>query len=145
MHAFASAAGGGLDEHGEADVVRGSDEGLVAHRGVLRTGDERHTARGHRLLRGDLVTHRPDRVRPGAEEYDSGIGAGGGELGVLRQEPVAGVDGFGSRGLSSGDDLVDAQVGLGGGGRTQVDRCVRGLDVGRMGVGIGVDGDGADA
>ena len=55
------------------------------------------------------------------------------------------MDGFGSRGLCCGDDLVDAQVGLGGGGGPQVDRGVGGLDVGRMGVSVGVDGDGADA
>ena len=144
VHAFASASGGGFDEHGEPDIGRGRDQGFVAHGGVLRAGHERDSAGGYGLFGGDLVAHGPDGVRVGAEEDDAGGLAGRGELSVLRQESVAGVDGFGPGGPSGVDDLVDAQIRFGGGGRAQVHGGVGGLDVGGVGIGVGVDGDGSD-
>src|SRR5699024_282862 len=96
------------------------------------------------LFGGDLVAHGPDGVRVGAEEDDAGGLAGRGELRVLRQESVAGVDGLRSGRLGGGDDLVDAQIRFGGGGRAQVHGGIGGLDVGGVGIGVGVDGDGSD-
>jgi hypothetical protein len=50
----------------------------------------------------------------------------------------------GPGGPGGGDDLVDAQIRFGGGGRAQVHGGVGGLDVGGVGIGVGVDGDGSD-
>src|SRR5699024_11311257 len=98
---------------------------------VRRAGHERDSAGGYGLFGGDLVAHGPDGVRVGAEEDDAGGLAGRGELSVLRQESVAGVDGFGPGGPSGVDDLVDAQIRFGGGGWAQVHGGVGGLEIGR--------------
>lgn len=145
VHALAAASGGGLDEDGEADVLGCGDEGLVGGPGVLRARHEGDAVGRDRLLRGDLVAHRPDRLGAGAEEDDAGGIAGGGEVGVLGEEPVAGVDGLGSRRLRCGDDLVDVEVGLARLGGAEAHGGVGGSHVGGVGVGVGVDGDGADA
>jgi hypothetical protein len=145
MHAFAATAGGRFDEDGEPDIGRSGHECLVAHIRVLRAWHERDSAGGHGMLCGDLVAHGPDRVRAGAEEDDARGLAGGGELGVLGQEAVAGVDGLGTGCLCCGDDLVDTQIGFGGLGRAEVYGDVGGFDVCGLGVGVGVHGDGADA
>src|SRR5699024_11280725 len=104
---------------------------------------ERDSAGGYGLFGGDLVAHGPDGVRARAEEDDAGGFAGRGELRVLRQESVAGVDGLRSGRPGGGDDLVDAQLRFGGGGRAQVHGGVGGIDVGGGGIGGGGEGDGS--
>ena len=47
-----------------------------------------------------------------------------GELGVLRQEPVAGMDRVGARDLAGGHDLVDVQVAFARGRRADADALV---------------------
>ena len=71
--------------------------------------------------------------------------AGVGEVRVLGQESVAGVDRLGAGGVGCGDDFVDAQIGFGGLGGSQVHGGVGGLDVSGVSVGVGVDGDCSDA
>ena len=64
----------------------------------------------------------PTNVEPGRR-------AVAGEPGVLREEPVAGVDGVGAGGAGGRDEQVAAQVGVGGGGAGQPDRLVGERDV----------------
>ena len=61
---------------------------------------------GHRAVAGEL-----EDVRGGTHEGDAGRGTGLGELGVLGQEAVAGVDGVGAGPLGGADDLGHVQVG----------------------------------
>eukprot|EP01050_Picozoa_sp_SAG11_P021655 SAG11_NODE_3897_length_2159_cov_1.950000_1_plen_123_part_00 len=49
------------------------------------------------------------------DEYDPSLHRRLGEIGVLRKEPVARVDGLCATGLGGGDDFVPAQVALGRG------------------------------
>ena len=65
--------------------------------------------------------------------------------GVLREEPVAGVDGVGAGRAGGGDDQVAAQVRVGGSGAGQADGLVGERDEREVGVGVGEHGDGGDA
>ena len=52
-------------------------------------GHQRHAGLLHQALGRRLVAHRRDRLGRRADEDDAGLGAGGGEVLVLRQEAVA--------------------------------------------------------
>ncbi|BCO77363.1 hypothetical protein MINTM009_11450 [Mycobacterium intracellulare] len=67
---------------------------------------------------------------------------GGREIGVLREEPVAGVDRVGTGGAGRGDDGLGVEIVVGLG---QPHPGVGLGDVRRAGVRVGVDGDGAQA
>ena len=112
---------------------------------IVITRNGRHADRIGEVAGGGLVAHHPHGLRGGADEDDARLGARFGERRVLREQPVAGVQGFGAtihRGLNDG---VDAQVAFAGWGGTDVD-CAVGLeDVKRATVCVGVDGDCLDA
>ncbi len=46
----------------------------------------------------------------GPDEHDAGVLAGGGEFGILAEEPVARVDGFGAMAARGIENAVDPQV-----------------------------------
>ena len=94
------------------------------------------------FLRLDLVAHRLDRPHIGADENDIGFGKRIGESGAFREKAVARMHRFGAGFLTGGDDLVDQEIGLGGGRRAEMDRLVGHFDMQRVGVGVGIDGDG---
>ena len=106
----------------------------------------------HGRARGDggvarrrLRTHRADGCGGGPDEDQPGVVAGGREIGILAEETVAGMDGFGAVAARGVEDAVDAQVALRGGRGTQVRRFVGHADVERGAVGVGVHRHGADA
>ena len=65
-----------------------------------------------------------------------------GEGGALGQKAIARMHRFGAGFLTGGDDLIDQQIGLGGGRRAETDGLVGHFDMQRVGVGVGIDGDG---
>ena len=75
--------------------------------------EDRHAGRPHQLLGADLRAHRVDRLRRRADPGQSRRLDGPGEVGVLGQEPVAGVDRVGAGRLRGGQHGVDVEVGLG--------------------------------
>ena len=109
-HAAAAAAGDGLREDREADLV-GLREQLVdvlRGRGRLQHGN----ARGDRvLLRGDLVARHLEHRGGRSDEGDAVLRCRLGELGVLGEEAVARVDRVGAGLQGDADDLVDVEVG----------------------------------
>ena len=114
-HAPAAAAGGRLEDDGEA-VGDGLLQGLVsALQGLSGAGDGGDVAGQGSSLGGQLVTHLGQDLGAGADEGDTGILTGLGELGVLREEPVAGVDGVHMSALGQIDDTGDVQIGPQGG------------------------------
>ena len=143
-HALAAAAGGGLDHDGIADGVRD------LHR-VLFVGDHAEEARHRRdigfrggLLGFDLVAHRGDRAGVGSDEDDAGLFERARKGFALGQEAIAGMHGLGA-GLAAGlDDLVHDEIALGGGGRSDQDRLIGHLDMQRIAVGLGIDGNRLD-
>ena len=85
----------------------------VLRRAVV-AGQHRHAGRGHALARRRLVGHRAHRRRRRADPDQAGGLDRLGEVRVLAQEAVAGMDRLRARRACRGDDLVDAQVRVGG-------------------------------
>ena len=145
-HTAAAAAKGRLDQQREANGrARGGNLVQVGGVGDGGAGQDGHVRLRHDRLRPYLVAHRLDGLGPGTDKGQPRVGAGPCEPGVLREEPVAGVDRVRAGGRGRGDDQVAAQVGVGGRRAGQPDRLVGQRDVGRGGVRVGVDRDGGDA
>ncbi len=142
---LATTAGRGLDHHRVTDplgdfngLFRAGNRGVVAGNGV-DLGFERQ------LLGLDLVAHLADRVVLRADELDAFLFQTTRELGVLGQEAVARMDSLSTGLLAGGDDLVHDQIGLFRGGRADADGFIGQIDVQRILVGFGINGDGLDA
>ena len=143
-HALAAAAGGRLDHHGIADLVGDLHRVLVVldDAEVARHGGDLGLGGG--LLGFDLVAHRGDRARIRPDEDDAGLVQRARKSLALGQEAVAGMHRLGA-GLAAGlDDLVDQQVAFGRRRRADQDGLVGHLDVQRVAVGLGIDGDRLD-
>ena len=80
----------------------------------------------------------------GSEKDDAGFLAGPGERRVLGEKAVTRVYGIGPALLGSVDDPVDAEIALGGRGRSHGIGVIGILDVERLAVGFGVDPDALD-
>ncbi len=109
-HPATAAAGDGLHEDRETDLLGPGDElvEILAGRGRLQG---RYAGGAGRGDRGHLVAGHPEHLGGRADEGQPVAGAGVGELRVLRQEAVAGVDRVRAGFLGGPDDLVDVQVG----------------------------------
>ena len=114
-HAATTTALGGLDHQREADFF-GESPGVfdVGYR-VGRTGNDRDLGGlGHATPLG-LVTEVAQHLGRRSHEHDARVGAGLSQVGVLRQEPVAGVNGIDTVFERDLDDLGDPQVRTDGG------------------------------
>jgi hypothetical protein len=67
-----------------------------------------------------------------------------GELGVLGEEAVAGMDGVGAGDLGGGDDARNLEVRIARGGRADADVVIGKADVQGLAVGLGIHGDRLD-
>ena len=144
-HALAAAAGRRLDQHGKADALRLGAQKLRRLVLAVVAGHQRHAGLLHQRLGFGLAAHGADRGGGRADEDDARVGAGFGESGVFRQEAVAGMDRLGARAFGGVQDGVRPQVAVAGGRRADVDGLVGHLDMQRLGVGVGIDRDRADA
>jgi hypothetical protein len=92
-HSFAPSARGRLDNHRIADPLRGPLSVLFVFYGRGCSRDDGQAAFTHGFARLHLVSHKPDVFRGGADKgYLAGF-ADFREMGVFRQETVAGMDG----------------------------------------------------
>jgi hypothetical protein len=144
-HALAATAGGRLDQDRIADGV-----GLpLQERRLLIvpmvTRCQRDTGSGHQRLGRGFRTHGADRCGRRTDEYDSGGRAGVGKTVVFGEKAVAGMDGLRAGPAGGIEKPVSDQVGLAGGSRTDTHGFVGEAHVARVGIGLGVDGNGADA
>ena len=88
-----AAAEGRLDGDRQA-VLFGERAGLGGRvHGTVAAGHQRGSGTDGDLAGGDLVAELPDGFRGGADPGQAGVEHGLGEVGVLGQEAVAGVDG----------------------------------------------------
>src|SRR5438105_10588613 len=143
-HADAAAAGGRLEDHRIADLA-GHPFGGPSVRDRLGTaGHDRHARGGHAAPRLRLVAHGTDRLRRRSDEGQARLHAGLGEAPVLREEAVAGMHGVGAGFAGGGEDALDAEVRLARRRRPEQHRAIRVLHVGRVAVGLGIDGDGGE-
>ncbi len=112
-HAAAAAAGDGLGEDGEADLVGGGDE-LVQVLGRLAGLQDRDACFTCGLQRGDLVAGQLQDLGRRTHEGDAGFFRGAGQVRVLGQEAVAGVDGVRAGLLGHPHHFVHVKVGADG-------------------------------
>jgi hypothetical protein len=144
-HAAAASARHGLDDDRVAEIL-GDPDGLLLgiHRAVTARQD-RHASLLHGAPRARLVAEQPDDVRRGPDEPDVAGLAHLREVGALRQEPVAGVNGVGTGDLRGAEHGRHAQVAVRAARRTDADILVGEPDVERVLVGLGVHRDRLDA
>jgi hypothetical protein len=143
-HALAAAPSGRFDDDREADLARESQRLFRILHGTRRARDDRHADVGHRLTSGRLVAHHTDLLGCRPDEGNVGGGAGLGELRVLGQEPVSGMDGIGAGDLGGGDQTRDSQIRFARRRRPDADVIVGEPHVQRFAVGFRVHGDGLD-
>jgi hypothetical protein len=124
----------------------GQAQGLavVAHQ-VLAAGDHRDARFLGELARLVLVPQAPHGLLGRADELDVARAADLGEVGVLREEAVAGVDGLDVADLGGADEAGDVQVAFRGGGGADADGFVRQAQVGRVAVRFAEDSHDFDA
>ena len=139
LHAAAATAEGGLDRDGHAVLLGERDDLVGVLDGVGRAGNQGGLGAGGDVACGDLVAEVADRLGAGADPDQPGVDDGLGEFGVLREEAVAGVDRVGAGLLGGVEQLLEHQVGLGGGLAAEGERLVGEPDVGCVGVGFGID------
>jgi hypothetical protein len=142
-HAAPATAAGRLDDHRVADAAGDPDDLLrVVGQRTLDARHDRHARLLHRDLGADLVAHHPDGVGPRTDEHEAALLDALGEIGVLGQEAVAGVDRLGVGDLGRADDRGHVQVAVGGRRRPDADGLVGEAHVLGVGVGLGMHGDG---
>ncbi len=144
LQPLAPAAVGRLDRDWPAVLVpEGHDLGDVGD-GIDGAGNDVDTRRGRGLPRRDLVAHDLDRLGWRADPHRAAGGDRPGEVGVLGEEAVAGVDRLGAAALDRAEDDVGVEVALGRGVPTQRVGLVGVPHVQRVTIEVGVDGDRAD-
>ena len=145
-HAATAAAARGLDDHRIADPAGDLDigSGVVAQRAAA-AGHAGHAGLLHRADGLDLVAHQADRLGARADEDESGLLHALGEVGVLAQEAVTGMDRLRVGDFRRGDDRRHVEVAVGRRRRTDADRLVGHGDVLEVAIDGGMHRDRADA
>ncbi len=123
-HAPAPAPGGGLKDHGIADLL-GGPFGLLHAGKLIRPRNRGHPGLPGHLPGGGLVPKGPHILRGGTDEGDAVVPAHLGKGGVLRQEAVTGMNGVGPGHDGRGKQVRDVQVALPGRRRSDADGLVR--------------------
>ena len=143
-HAAAAPTAHRLDEHRIANAVRDLERFVVRLDGAGAALDDRDPCSDRGGTGLGLVADAADRLHVGADELDVVRAADLGEVCVLGEEAVAGVDGVDVGDLRGGDDVRDREIGLRARSRTDADGIVRERQVVRSGVGFRVDDDALD-
>ncbi len=141
FHAAAAATECGFDRDRQAVFVdeRQNFVGVFHRLGGARDGGG--FGAGGDVAGGDLVAEVADGLWGRSDPDQACIDHGLGEVGVLGEESVAGVDGVGS-GLGGGiQNFVDHQIGFGRGLSAEGECFVGEADERGIGVGFGVDSD----
>jgi hypothetical protein len=116
---------GRLDDHGVADVAPEAQilVGVVTQR-TVGARYTRHIGCAHGFLGHDLVAHHPDVVGGRADKDEAGLLDALGEIGIFREETVAGMNGHGIGDLGRRNDGRNIQVAFGGAWTADADRFV---------------------
>ena len=138
-HPLPSAARRRLDHQGVADLLGRLPRFLQVVHAPRGARDDRHAGVLHGAPGLRLVAHLPDLLRAGPDEDEPRPLADLGELGVLCQEAVAGMDGLGAGDLGRGDDPGDVEVALPARRVADAHVLVGEADVEGVAVGLGID------
>ena len=110
-HAPAAAAGGRLQDDGEAIAHRLLHRLVRVLQRLGRAGDDGHAAGDGGGLGGQLVPHLGQDVGGRADELDAILLTGPGKVGVLAQKAVAGVDSVHPPAFRQVDNARNVQIG----------------------------------
>jgi hypothetical protein len=139
-----AADGGRLDDHREADLLGQRERLLDVEEHVLRARDGGKARGLHELPRLGLVAHLADHVGGRADEGEARGDDRLGELRVLGEESVSGMDRLGVGHLGGGEDARDRPVARRRRRRADAHRLVGEPHVERLAIGLGEHGDGLD-
>ena len=144
-HPLAAAARDRLDQDGIPDRLGLGSEAFKRLVRAEIAGRDGNTRLDHARLGRVLQAHRADarRLRPDPDE--ASIKHGLREVGILRQEPVPGVNRIRPRRLRRRDDLRADQITLGCRRGADMHALVSDTHMQRLGIGIGIDRDGRNA
>ena len=113
-HAATTAAASGFDDHRVADFTADGQGGFFVFRQrAVGAGYGRYAGGDHGVLGRHLVAHQANGVSGRADKGETGFLHLFGEVGVLGEEAVAGVNGGGAGHFGRSDDCRDVQVRLG--------------------------------
>jgi len=144
-HAAAAAAGLGLEDDGIADLFGGFEGIFEGGQDAVGAGQDGHLGPLHGLARLFLFAHEASDFGGRSDELDVGGATDFSEVCVFAQKAIAGMNGVDVGDFGGGDDGRHVEIAVGGPGRTDADGLVGKADVERVAVGLGVDGDRADA
>jgi hypothetical protein len=140
----ATAAGGRLEHDRKAELFRQAYRLVGALEVAFTARDHRDTGRLHGAPRCGLVAHVPDDAGRRADEDHPAPRTDLGQLGVLGEEAVAGVQGMTSGGDRQVHEPVGVEIPPPDGVRADVVGLVRLFDVQGMTVGVRIDRHGLD-
>ncbi|MDT4844570.1 hypothetical protein FQZ97_785360 [compost metagenome] len=139
-HAATATTASRLDDDGITHRLGGAlDDDRIVGQSAVRARHARHAGADHGLLGRNLVAHQANRLGRRADEGEPALLDPLGEIGVLRQEAVAGVNGFGVGHLGRGDDGGHAEVALPRSRRPDTDRLIRQAHILGIAIGFGID------
>ena len=144
-HAAPAAARLGLEDHRETDLLGPVLRLFHPGKNAVGAGKNRHFSLLHRLARLLLFAHQTGDLGRRTDKLDVRGAADLGEVGVLAQQPVAGMNRFHIGDLGGRDHGRHIQVAVGQPRRTDADGFVGEAHVQRVAVRLAVDGDGANA
>ena len=130
---------------GNPSFAAAASNSATIRRRRLHPGDDRDAGLLHRPPRPDLVADELEGGGRRADEDDLLPLEPPGEIRVLGEEAVAGMDGLGARPPDGLDDAVHVEIALRGRRGPDEDRLVGEADVEGGAVRLGIDGDARDA
>ena len=146
MHAATATAGGGFDQHRIADAFGQFVPALgVIIQHAVGTGYARYAGLLHGFDGGGLVAHQANGFGAWSDEGEATAHHAFGEVGVLRHEAVAGVNGVGAGHFRGGNDGGHVEVAFAGRRRANAHRLIGEQYVFLLAISAGVNRDSGDA
>jgi len=144
-HAATATAGGGFDDDGVADFFGDAEGDFFIVDRAVGAGDGGDFGLFRQVFAGDFIADGGHGADGGADEFDLAASADFGEVRVLGEEAVAGMDRLNVRDFGGGDDAGNVQIGFGGWGFADADGLIGEFEICSILVGRRVNDGGLDA
>ena len=145
-HATPTTAARGFDDYGITHLSGDALQLLrIVRQSPLGTRHHRHAGLFHRIFGADFVAHQADRIGARTDKHKTGILHPFGEIGVLRQKAVAGMNRLGVGHFRRADDRRNVEITRTRWRRSDADGFIGQHHVFGVGVGFGMNRNGFDA